>query len=120
LKYACSGCGFASRELSLGPAPRPDKFDPVLVSCDRRKTLRAIHLPDAKRGCRKHRRPFTILDENKNVACARCGRPMQQECVAIQRVADRLSPDGVRPGCDAASRSALPRCSRSDLASRSG
>ena len=72
IKYACQVCGFASRELFLGPGSDSKAYDPVLVSCTRCKTLRSVHRPDVARGCRKHRRPFTRLDHDGPIACPRC------------------------------------------------
>ncbi len=39
VKYVCGGCGFASRDLALGLAPRPEKFAPVPLR-DRRLARR--------------------------------------------------------------------------------
>lgn len=82
MSYACRGCGYASGELLLGPSPRPEEFDPVLVACERCKTLRVLDRKRVARGCGRHRKPYVVQDEER-VRCPRCSERLTLHNVAL-------------------------------------
>lgn len=81
--YKCKSCGYDSGELTLGPGPNPDEFDPVLVSCSQCKRLRVVHRPEIGRGCPKCSGKLRTENEDKKVKCPRCGKTLKKELVAL-------------------------------------
>lgn len=82
LSYICSECGYASGEVALGPAPYPDKFDPVLVSCPTCATLEVVHRPEVASGCSVHGTAL-VVHRGDDVPCPRCANTLQTTPVAM-------------------------------------
>ncbi len=72
-QFTCCSCGYGTGELTLGPSPRPDEFDPVLVSCSGCKTLREMERKRAAAGCRSHRKAYSLYDDEDEIPCPKCG-----------------------------------------------
>lgn len=81
--FSCKACGYTTGDLFLGPAPYPDRYDPVLVSCTGCKVLKAIDRSKLAGGCRTHRLAYAEYDPEARVHCPRCGRWMKGTCTAI-------------------------------------
>jgi hypothetical protein len=78
MTFSCAACGYSSDELTLGPAPYPDTFDPVLVTCTSCKAIRTLHRGRLTSGCEKHHVPYTVHDDEQAAPCPRCGTALQQ------------------------------------------
>ena len=79
--YTCAGCGYVTGTLHLGGSPDPERFDPRLVSCVRCKTLRVVDRAKSELGCGKHRKPFTMHDDEERVPCPKCGAMLRQDSI---------------------------------------
>ena len=77
VRFTCTACGYRSRELLLGPGSSAETGVRVLVSCAACRTLRAVARDAVPRGCRSHRRLFTVHDHEAPVPCPRCQRLIQ-------------------------------------------
>jgi PHP family Zn ribbon phosphoesterase len=78
----CNSCQFRSERLTLGPAPYPDKFDPVLTSCRRCKKLVVANLREAKLQCPTCRGRLR-KETRQKVPCPLCSKPIDFEMVGL-------------------------------------
>jgi hypothetical protein len=83
LRFSCTGCGYRTEELFLGPAPRPHEYDPVLVTCAACRVVKVIDRQDLPAGCTEHGAAYDVLDDDGAIPCPRCGREMQRDPIAI-------------------------------------
>ncbi len=83
ISFTCTGCGYRAERLPLGPAPHPDRFDPVLASCAACKRLTVVHRPKVGAGCPKCGSALRVEDETETVDCPRCGSRLERELAAI-------------------------------------
>jgi predicted RNA-binding Zn-ribbon protein involved in translation (DUF1610 family) len=83
LEYVCEACGYHSDRLILGPAPYPDKYDPVLVSCAECKQLHSVHKPKVNDGCPKCGSELRVENQDGKVKCPSCGKRLRREVAAL-------------------------------------
>ena len=71
-RFTCIACAYRSRQLLLGCGESAESGHRLLVSCAACKTLRVVDSAAVPLGCRSHRRPFLVHDDESAVACPRC------------------------------------------------
>ena len=74
--FRCRHCGYATEELSLGPAPHPARYAPVLVSCAACQELRVVDRRATDEGCPTCKGRFWVHRDEDHVPCPRCTRQL--------------------------------------------
>jgi len=80
---SCEACGYRSDGLTLGPAPYPDKFDPVLCHCPMCKELVVGNRLDRRKRCPTCSGPVRSLARVRHVKCPRCTQVLREEMVGL-------------------------------------
>ncbi len=75
VSFECGSCGYVTGELGLGPAPFPERYDPVLVSCPTCRSLKVVHAPDVGKGCACGAK-LRVRRGTDRVSCPRCRKRM--------------------------------------------
>ena len=78
--YECPGCRYTTKALHVGAG---EQVIFRLVSCSRCKTLRVARPDEIAAGCRRHRQPFTVHDEDGSPPCPKCGEALTSVPVGL-------------------------------------